>query len=188
MRRSSSRARSRFPSCASSRRHAFGGWPTRHRGAREARRADGRAAAPRHRRSPGLAADAAARRDVRRAAQQPRLRAGARDEHDSRRHVREPHQHEPARRARLHLRRELAVRVLAQRRSVFGRDRRSHRRHRAGRARSDARAQEDERDARDAGGADARERRDHAAAAGAVRNQRPHGRQACRRSSRTACR
>ncbi len=47
---------------------------------------------------------------IRRAAQQSRLRACARDEHDSRRHVLQPHQHESARGARLHLRRELAVR------------------------------------------------------------------------------
>ena len=91
---------------------------------------------------PGSPQTQLARRDVRRAAQQPGLRAGARDEHDSRRHVREPHQHEPARRARLHLRRELAVPVLAQRRAVCGCDRCSHRRHRSGRARSDDRAQE----------------------------------------------
>jgi zinc protease len=102
--------------------------------AREARHAVDLCAAPGHRRSSGLAADAVARVHIRRAAQQPRLRAGAGHEHDSRRDVLQPHQHESPRGARVHLRRELAVCVLAQRRPVLGQQRRAHRRHRAGRA------------------------------------------------------
>ncbi len=151
---------------------AFGSWPRGTVAPAEARRAGRGPAAPRHRRSPRITADTAARGHVRRSAQQSRLRAGARDEHYPRRHVRQPDQHEPARGARLHVRSEFVVRVLAQRRPVFRRDRRAHGCHGARGARGDARAQENERDARDAGGADTRERRDYAAAAGSLRNER----------------
>ena len=60
---------------------------------------------------PGRAADAAARRRDRRGALVAGLPGDAGDEHGARRPVLEPHQHEPARGARLHLRRQLAVRV-----------------------------------------------------------------------------
>ena len=84
------------------------------------------------RRQAGRAADAVARRGDRRAAHHAGLRADRVMNEGARRPVLEPHQPESARGARLHLRRELAVRVPPLAGPFLVGDRRPHRRHRAG--------------------------------------------------------
>ena len=99
---------------------ALGAWP---RGTRDsARLADpaARRAAAGSRRSARLASDAAQGGHTRGAANEPGLYTAAGHEPDSRRNVRQPHQHEPARGAWLHVRSQLAVLFLAQRRTVRG--------------------------------------------------------------------
>ena len=108
----------------------------RHTGAARARHTRHDAGPRGHRGQAGKPADAAARGEHRRAAVLAGLPADAGHEHGARRTLLEPHQHEPARGARLHLRRELAVLVQARGRAVPDRVRRSHRRDRGGRGRN----------------------------------------------------
>ena len=111
-RRWSSPGRSARRSCKPLVEKAFGAWAKGTPRRRRARHV--RDDAPRgwcSSTSPGAPQTQLRVADDRRAAIDARLRRAQRDERDARRAVLEPHQPEPARGARLHVRRELAVRV-----------------------------------------------------------------------------
>ena len=95
---------------------SFGAWQRGHAGAARARRTDDDHRESRGGGQAGQPADAGSRREHRRRAIVAGLPSDAGDESRARRSVLEPHQHEPARAARLHLRRVVTVRVPACRR------------------------------------------------------------------------
>ena len=156
---------------------AFGGWPSRNPGQDDAWQPRHRHRACGDRRQAGGAANRAARRRHRRAAIVAGFPGDSGDEHGARRIVLQPHQHEPARGARVHLRRQLAVRVPPIGRAVRHRRRRPHRRHRSGGDRDPEGSARDGRQADERRRAAAVEGCPRPIAAGCVRDERERRRQ-----------